>query len=95
MKTNEIIARSWKFAAPYGVVDGKKFRLKDADPNDTSGSISDAKPRAKEILQRGIEALAELQDVLYPQDQSSILAIVQPMDAAEVWNVKPVREELQ
>jgi len=39
MKTNEIIARSWKFAAPYGVVDGKKFRLKDADPNDTSGSF--------------------------------------------------------
>ena len=33
MKTKEIIERSRKFAAPYSVTDGKKFRLKDIDAN--------------------------------------------------------------
>ena len=35
MKTKEIIERSQKFIAPYRVTNGKKFRLKDVDPNDT------------------------------------------------------------
>jgi PPK2 family polyphosphate:nucleotide phosphotransferase len=37
---------------------------------------------AKELLERGIEVLAELQDVLYAQNQWSILLILQAMDAA-------------
>lgn len=95
MKTKEIIKRSWKFVAPYGVAHGKKFGLNVVDPNDTGESISDAKPRAKEILQRGIKALTELQDLLHRQDQSSMLPILQTMDAAGIWNVKPVHEELR
>jgi hypothetical protein len=35
MKNKEIIERSQKFIAPYRITSGKKFRLKDIDPNDT------------------------------------------------------------
>ena len=82
MKKKEIIERSQKFVAPYCVTDGKKFRLKDVDPNDTGEVTSEDKPRAKELLEKGVEVLAELQDVLYAQDQWSILLIFQAMDAA-------------
>jgi PPK2 family polyphosphate:nucleotide phosphotransferase len=64
------------------VSDGKKFRLKDIDPDDTAGLKSEDKPRAKEALQNGVEALATLQDVLYAQDRWSLLLIFQAMDAA-------------
>jgi PPK2 family polyphosphate:nucleotide phosphotransferase len=43
---------------------------------------SEDKPRAKEALQAGIQALADLQDVLYAQDRWSLLLIFQAMDAA-------------
>jgi PPK2 family polyphosphate:nucleotide phosphotransferase len=82
MKKKEIIERSRKFVTPYRVVSGKNFRLKDIDPNDTGEASSEDKPRAKELLERGVEVLAELQDVLYAQDQWSILLIFQAMDAA-------------
>ena len=45
-------------------------------------STSEDKSRAKELLETGVEILAELQDVLYAQDQWSILLIFQAMDAA-------------
>ena len=73
MKTKEIIERSRKFIVPYRVTDGKKFRLKDIDPEDTGAATADDKPFAKEMLEAGVEVLAELQDVLYAQDQWSIL----------------------
>src|ERR1700755_1013022 len=82
MKTKEIIERSQKFIAPYRVTNGKKFRLKDIDPSDTGEVTSEDKSRARELLERGVEVLAELQDVLYAQDQWSILLIFQAMDAA-------------
>src|SRR5262249_4111571 len=40
------------------------------------------KPRAKEALAIGVQALAELQDMLYAQDQRAVLLIFQAMDAA-------------
>jgi PPK2 family polyphosphate:nucleotide phosphotransferase len=82
VKTKEIIERSQKFIVPYQVTNGKKFRLKDVDPSDTGEATSEDKPRAKELLGRGVEVLAELQDVLYAQDQWSVLLIFQAMDAA-------------
>jgi PPK2 family polyphosphate:nucleotide phosphotransferase len=82
MKTKEIIERSQKFITPYRVTSGKKFRLKDFDPNDTGKATSEDRPRAKELLERGVEVLAELQDVLYAQDQWSLLLIFQATDAA-------------
>jgi len=82
MKKKEIIERSKKFIKPYRVTDGKKFRLKDIDPTDTGDVTSEDKSLAKELLESGIEVLAELQDVLYAQDQWSLLLIFQAMDAA-------------
>jgi PPK2 family polyphosphate:nucleotide phosphotransferase len=82
MKLNEIIDRSREFSRPYCISDGEKFKLKDIDPEDTGGLETEAKPRAKEALQTGVEALAELQDMLYAQDRWSVLLIFQAMDAA-------------
>jgi PPK2 family polyphosphate:nucleotide phosphotransferase len=82
MKKKEIIERSQQFIEPYRVTEGKKFRLKDIDPDDTGTATSDDKSRARELLEAGVEVLAELQDVLYAQDQWSILLIFQAMDAA-------------
>jgi len=82
MKTKQIIAAAKKVSRPYRVTNGKKFRLKDVDPGDTQDFTSEDKPRAKEALQSGIQALAELQDVLYANDRWSVLLIFQAMDAA-------------
>ena len=82
MKTKRIIEAARKLCKPYRVTDGKKFRLKDIDPGDTGELKSEDKPRAKEALQNGVKAMAELQDVLYAQDRWSMLLIFQAMDAA-------------
>ncbi len=82
MGTKELIKRARKFAKPFRVTDGENFRLKDIDPGDTLDFESEDKPRAKEALAMGIEALAELQDMLYAQDRWAVLLIFQAMDAA-------------
>ena len=82
MKTKALIKRARGFAKPFRVTDGKAFRLKDIDPGDTLQFGSEDKPRAKEALAMGIEALAELQDMLYAQDRWAVLLIFQAMDAA-------------
>ena len=82
MNKSEIIDRSHKLAKHYCVTNDKKFRLQDFDPADTGKATSEDKPRAKELLETGIQALAELQDVLYAQDRWSVLLIFQAMDAA-------------
>jgi len=64
------------------VTDGDGFRLKDIDPGDTLNLKSEDKPRAKEALAAGIQALASLQDMLYAQDRWGMLLIFQAMDAA-------------
>src|SRR5437764_13058408 len=73
---------SWasKLAKPYRIEDGNKFRLKDFDPNDTHGF--DSEDHAKEMLEKGIQHMAELQDKLYAQDAWALLLIIQAMDAA-------------
>ncbi len=82
MKPSKIIKTARKFAKPFRVTNGKKFRLKDYDPSDTLHLGDEAKPRAKEALATGIAALSELQDKLYAQDQWAVLLIFQAMDAA-------------
>jgi PPK2 family polyphosphate:nucleotide phosphotransferase len=77
-----VIKVASQLARPYRVTDGAKFRLKDVDPADTGTLRSEDKPRAKEALQIGVEALAELQDMLYAQDRWAVLLIFQAMDAA-------------
>jgi PPK2 family polyphosphate:nucleotide phosphotransferase len=68
------------FSRPYRVDDGRKFRLKDFDPADTSGVKS--KKHAEKELPLGIERMVELQDKLYAQDRWAILLIFQALDAA-------------
>jgi PPK2 family polyphosphate:nucleotide phosphotransferase len=82
MKTNRVIKVAGRLAKPYRITDGRKFRLSDIDPGDTGDLKSEDKPRAKEALQIGVQALAELQDMLYAQDRFAVLLIFQAMDAA-------------
>ena len=68
------------FSKPYRVDNGKKFRLKEFEPDDTSGVKS--KKQAEKVLPLGIERMVDLQDKLYAQDRWAILLIFQAMDAA-------------
>jgi PPK2 family polyphosphate:nucleotide phosphotransferase len=78
----EIVSSVRRFVAPYRVVRGKGFRLKDFDAADTGGLGSEQKPQAKELLAQGVKWLAEEQDKLYAQSRCSLLLIFQAMDAA-------------
>jgi len=82
MKLAKVVKSARKLAKPYRIKDGDGFRLKDIDPGDTAWLEKEDKPRAKEALQTGVEALAELQDMLYAQDRWSVLLVFQAMDAA-------------
>ena len=82
MKLKEIVKNARPFARAFRVTNGDKFRLRDFPPGDTLHLDSEDKPRAKESLVNGVEALAELQDMLYAQDRWSVLLIFQAMDAA-------------
>jgi PPK2 family polyphosphate:nucleotide phosphotransferase len=82
MKTSKVIRLANELIKPYRVTKGAKFRLKDIDPADTGPLKSEDKPRAKEALQSGVAALAELQDVLYADHRWSLLIVLQAMDAA-------------
>ena len=82
MKADHLIKRARKLAAPFRVNDGKKFRLKDHNPGETLKFDQKDKERAKEALAQGVQALSELQDRLYAQDQWAVLLIFQAMDAA-------------
>jgi PPK2 family polyphosphate:nucleotide phosphotransferase len=70
------------FSKPFRVTNGKKFRLKDHDPGETLDFTGKDKPQAKEALAAGVQALSELQDKLYAQDQWAVLLVFQAMDAA-------------
>ena len=82
MKFDEIIETCRKLAQPYCIAEGDKFRLDDIDPDDTAWLEAEDKPHAKEDLQIGVQALGELQDMLYAQDRWAVLLIFQAMDAA-------------
>lgn len=82
MKPKKIEKIARELSKPFRVTNGRKFRLKDIDPRDTLHLDDEDKPRAKEGLQTGVEALAELQDMLYAQDKWAVLLIFQAMDAA-------------
>ena len=65
-----------KFLVP----EGKKVNLKNYQTDDT-GDYTDKK-QAEKDLAKNIERLAELQDVLYAQNEHALLIIFQAMDAA-------------
>jgi len=82
MNTKELIKKARTFAEPFRITKGDGFRLKDVDPGDTLWLKAEDKSKAKEALALGVEALAELQELLYAQDQWTVLLIFQAMDAA-------------
>jgi PPK2 family polyphosphate:nucleotide phosphotransferase len=82
MKTKEIHRGAKALAEPFRVSNGESFRLKDVDPDDTLDFKAEDKPRAKEALTLGVQALNQLQDILYAQDRWAVLLIFQAMDAA-------------
>jgi PPK2 family polyphosphate:nucleotide phosphotransferase len=75
-------ARARQFSKPYRVGKGQRFRLRDVDPRDTAQLESADAVGAHEMLERGVQQLAEYQSMLYAQDRWSLLLIFQAMDAA-------------
>jgi len=78
----ELIEQAKNFAKRYCVDDGKKFRLKDYPTNDFPNLDKEDKRAAKVMLPKGVQTLAEMQDMMYAQDKWGLLLIFQGMDAA-------------
>lgn len=68
-----------EFAERYRIDNGKEFRLKSVNSDDT-GDLT--KEGAAVELERGIERLRKEQEKLYAQDRWALLLIFQAMDAA-------------
>jgi PPK2 family polyphosphate:nucleotide phosphotransferase len=65
----------------YRVTKGDGFRLRSIDPGDTAG-LDLERQEARDLLRRGVERLAAMQERLYAEDRRSLLVIFQAMDAA-------------
>jgi PPK2 family polyphosphate:nucleotide phosphotransferase len=77
-----ILKVAHEFAEPYRVSGGEKFRLRKCDPSDTGRLTSESKEDAQNALRTGVQALADLQEMLYASDRWGLLLIFQAMDAA-------------
>ena len=69
----------------FRVDPGERFDLADHDPGwegDEELPKKDRKDLAEELLEDGIEALAESQELLWASDRWSVLVVLQAMDAA-------------
>src|SRR5687768_3336607 len=82
METDKIIERARELIKPFHVADGQSLRLKAFDPADTLDFRSEDKPRVKEYLAGGVQALAKFQEILYSQNHWAVLIIFQGMDTA-------------
>jgi PPK2 family polyphosphate:nucleotide phosphotransferase len=82
MKKNHALKSLRRLSAPYCVRDGGKFRLKRIDPADTGELEDENRELAQQLLARGVERMARLQEKLAAQGQWSLLLIFQAMDAA-------------
>ena len=76
-----LIKKARKFAKPFRVTDGE-ISPEGHRSRRHARLYTEDKPRAKEALAMGVDALAELQDMLYAQDNWAVLLIFQAMDAA-------------
>ena len=82
MKLSSLIKRARALSRPYRVTNGVRFRLKDVDPGDTGSLGAEDRDDARAALAAGVQALAELQQMLYAEDRWSALFIFQAMDGA-------------
>jgi len=70
-----------RLASRFAIADGRRFRLKDVDPEDTRG-FSATKEEAESLLHDAVERIGSLQETLYAHNQWALLLIFQAMDAA-------------
>ena len=78
---NQELLNASTFLKRYRVKHGKSFRLADIDPADTQGlDLKD--DEAKDLLEKGVARLSDLQRKLFAQDRWALLLIFQAMDAA-------------
>jgi PPK2 family polyphosphate:nucleotide phosphotransferase len=70
-----------KLVDRYRVTDGDGFRLKHHDPSDSGGNLVDH-TQSEALLASGVQRLAALQELLYPQESWALLCLFQAMDAA-------------
>ena len=82
LSKKELIEQARKFSEQYCVGDGDKFRLEDYKTNVNFDLGPEDKPLVRKTLESGVDALADMQDILYAQDKWSLLLIFQAMDAA-------------
>lgn len=82
MDIENFVSDARKLSKRYRVDNGSGFNLKKFDPSDTADFAPDAKREAKDLLAKGVDVLATLQDMLYAQDKWAVLLIFQAMDAA-------------
>lgn len=82
LKNIDLLKHSGKISKHYRIDEGKNFRLADYATHPAIQLGPDDKPMMKEALEKGIETLSHLQEVLYAQDNWSLLVIFQAMDAA-------------
>ncbi|MGB2899211.1 MAG: polyphosphate kinase 2 family protein [Candidatus Acidiferrum sp.] len=80
MKHDKLIKQASRFAEPFCVTKGEKFRLRDWDPADTTGVKN--KQHAQDILDAREGVLNHLQEKLYAQDRWALLVVLQGLDAA-------------
>ena len=82
LSKKELRERARKFSKKYRVDDGDDFQLDKYSTDPIIDLGPEDKPMMKQTLQLGVDALADLQDILYAQDKWSLLLIFQAMDAA-------------
>jgi PPK2 family polyphosphate:nucleotide phosphotransferase len=70
-----------KMLSSYRISAPEKFRLKDMNPGDSFG-LKLSKDEAKDELKDVVRQISKHQEMLYAQDQWSLLVILQAMDAA-------------
>jgi PPK2 family polyphosphate:nucleotide phosphotransferase len=75
------VRRVRQIASELTITEGRGFRLKRIDPDDTRG-FSASKEEAEGLLRDLVDRIARLQETLYAQDQWGVLLIFQAMDAA-------------
>lgn len=74
--SSRLVKRCRKFIEPYRVTDGRGFKLSRYDPGDLGKLGKDSKKEAVDKLEKGIELLEQLQEVLYASESHALLVVV-------------------
>lgn len=79
LSPKEKMAKAKKFSGQFKVDGTTPFRLENFN---TNIDVDLSKKKLEKFLKLGVEALANMQEVLYAQDKWSLLLVFQAMDAA-------------